>query len=71
MDKVTLKVMSHSCTMADITDQGISCKYQNIRITPNLLDVSFLNDASLVDFLKFYSGACNVFGCLSSSNIRC
>ncbi|XP_044494083.1 protein transport Sec1a [Mangifera indica] len=24
MDKVTLKVMSHSCTMADITDQGIS-----------------------------------------------
>ncbi|KAJ4838822.1 Protein transport Sec1a [Turnera subulata] len=24
MDKVTVKVMSHSCKMADITDQGIS-----------------------------------------------
>lgn len=26
MDKVTVKVMSHSCKMADITDQGVSCK---------------------------------------------
>ncbi|GMI75855.1 keule [Hibiscus trionum] len=24
MDKVTVKVMSHSCKMADITDQGVS-----------------------------------------------
>ena len=30
MDKVTVKVMSHSCKMADITDQGVSCKHQNI-----------------------------------------
>lgn len=27
MDKVTVKVMSHSCKMADITDQGVSCKH--------------------------------------------
>jgi hypothetical protein len=26
MDKVTVKVMSHSCKMADITDQGVSRK---------------------------------------------
>ncbi|KAH9733070.1 protein transport Sec1a [Citrus sinensis] len=25
MDKVTVKVMSHSCKMADITDRGVSC----------------------------------------------
>ena len=29
MDKVTVKVMSHSCKMADITDQGVSRKCQN------------------------------------------
>lgn len=29
MDKVTVKVMSYSCKMADITDQGVSCKFQN------------------------------------------
>ena len=28
MDKVTTKVMSSSCKMADITDEGISCKLQ-------------------------------------------
>lgn len=28
MDKVTVKVMSHSCNMADITDQGISCEHK-------------------------------------------
>lgn len=27
MDKITVKVMSHSCKMADITDQEISCKH--------------------------------------------
>lgn len=26
MDKVTMKVMSSTCKMADITDQGVSCK---------------------------------------------
>jgi syntaxin-binding protein 1 len=26
MDKLTLKIMSHSCRMADITDEGVSCK---------------------------------------------
>lgn len=26
MDKVTVKVMSHSCKMADITDEGVSCE---------------------------------------------
>lgn len=26
MDRVTMKVISHSCKMADITDQGVSCK---------------------------------------------
>lgn len=26
MDKVTVKVMSHSCKMADITDQEVSCE---------------------------------------------
>ena len=28
MDKVTTKVMSSSCKMVDITDEGISCKLQ-------------------------------------------
>jgi hypothetical protein len=27
MDEVTVKVMSCSCKMADITDEGISCTY--------------------------------------------
>ena len=27
MDKVTVKVMSHSCKMSDITDQDVSCKH--------------------------------------------
>ncbi|OMP00590.1 Sec1-like protein [Corchorus olitorius] len=27
MDKVTVKVMSHSCKMADITDQGVSYEF--------------------------------------------
>ncbi|EPS63425.1 hypothetical protein M569_11359, partial [Genlisea aurea] len=31
MDKVTLKVMSHSCKMADITDQGVSLVEQLLR----------------------------------------
>lgn len=26
MDKLTVKIMSHSCKMADITDEGVSCK---------------------------------------------
>lgn len=26
MDEMTVKVMSYSCKMADITDEGISCK---------------------------------------------
>uniref|UniRef100_A0A3Q7EK93 Uncharacterized protein n=1 Tax=Solanum lycopersicum TaxID=4081 RepID=A0A3Q7EK93_SOLLC len=26
MDKVTVKVMSSTCKMADITDQGVSCE---------------------------------------------
>ncbi|XP_042491072.1 SNARE-interacting protein KEULE-like [Macadamia integrifolia] len=26
MDKVTVKVMSYSCKMADITEEGVSCK---------------------------------------------
>lgn len=30
MDKVTVKVMSHSCKMTDITDQDVSCKYFKI-----------------------------------------
>lgn len=30
MDKVTVKVMSHSCKMADITDQEISCEHNFI-----------------------------------------
>lgn len=30
MDKVTVKVMSHSCKMADITDQDVSCKPFNL-----------------------------------------
>ncbi|PRQ57634.1 putative sec1-like protein [Rosa chinensis] len=30
MDKVTVKVMSHSCKMADITDQEISCEHNLI-----------------------------------------
>lgn len=29
MDKVTVKVMSHSCKMVDITDQDVSCKHLN------------------------------------------
>jgi syntaxin-binding protein 1 len=28
MDKLTLKIMSHSCKMVDITDEGVSCKDQ-------------------------------------------
>ena len=30
MDKVTVKIMSHSCKMADITEEGVSCKIQQI-----------------------------------------
>lgn len=26
MDKVTVKIMSYSCKMPDITDEGVSCK---------------------------------------------
>jgi hypothetical protein len=26
MDKLTVKIMSYSCKMADITDEGVSCK---------------------------------------------
>ena len=28
MDKLTVKIMSHSCKMADITQEGVSCKNQ-------------------------------------------
>lgn len=34
MDKVTVKVMSFSCKMADITDEGISC--EKIIVNDNL-----------------------------------
>lgn len=30
MDKVTVRVMSCSCKMADITEQGVSCKKEGI-----------------------------------------
>lgn len=33
MDKLTVKIMSCSCKMADITEEGVSCK--------NLLDNLF------------------------------
>lgn len=26
MDKLTVKIMSYSCKMADITEEGVSCK---------------------------------------------
>jgi hypothetical protein len=26
MDKFTVKIMSYSCKMADITEEGVSCK---------------------------------------------
>ena len=26
MDKLTVKIMSYACKMADITDEGVSCK---------------------------------------------
>uniref|UniRef100_A0A2P2M8R3 Uncharacterized protein MANES_02G033100 n=1 Tax=Rhizophora mucronata TaxID=61149 RepID=A0A2P2M8R3_RHIMU len=29
MDKLTVKIMSHSCKMADITQEGVSCKNGN------------------------------------------
>lgn len=28
MDKLTVKIMSYACKMADITDEGVSCKNQ-------------------------------------------
>lgn len=28
MDKLTVKIMSYSCKMADITEEGVSCKNQ-------------------------------------------
>ena len=36
MDEVTVKVMSYSCKMADITDEGISCKLVICCFTINL-----------------------------------
>lgn len=32
MDRITVKVMSCSCKMADITDEGISCKHLQISL---------------------------------------
>lgn len=29
MDKITVKIMSYACKMADITQAGVSCKSQN------------------------------------------
>lgn len=26
MDRLTVKIMSHACKMADITQEGVSCK---------------------------------------------
>ncbi|CAN1333122.1 SNARE-interacting protein KEULE [Linum perenne] len=31
MDKLTVKIMSYACKMADITQEGVSCKNQNAR----------------------------------------
>lgn len=42
MDKVTVKVMSHSCKMADITDQGISCKHIIIFIVSSICNFKSL-----------------------------
>jgi syntaxin-binding protein 1 len=27
MDKFTVKIMSYACKMADITEEGVSCKW--------------------------------------------
>ena len=60
MDKVTVKVMSHSCKMADITDQGVSCKHQ-IRFCfcifgwSFLFNMFFLLHSILAECKLFYS----------------
>lgn len=40
MDRVTVKIMSYACKMADITEEGVSCKRRLVStnlITNNLL----------------------------------
>jgi hypothetical protein len=46
MDEVTVKVMSCSCKMADITDEGISCKhcFSGIYIACSCCNEKTIND---------------------------
>ena len=53
MDRVTVKVMSKSCKMADITDQGISCKNNETMIIER---VSFFLSHNLFWILTALSG---------------
>ncbi len=46
MDEITVKVMSCSCKMADITDEGISCKhsFSDIYIACSCCNEKTIND---------------------------
>ncbi|KAL4562795.1 hypothetical protein LXL04_026826 [Taraxacum kok-saghyz] len=62
MDRVTMKVISHSCKMADITDQGVSLVEQVFRRRqpmPNMDCIYFIQPThdNLMLFIKDMSGS--------------
>lgn len=62
MDKFTVKVMSYSCKMSDITDEGISCKLKT-PYAQNFLFLAFLFRRRLALLLHFVF---DYFDCLYS-----
>ncbi|XP_073027533.1 protein transport Sec1a-like [Primulina eburnea] len=61
MDKVTVKVMSHSCKMADITDQGVSLVedlYRRRQPLPSMDAIYFIQPSkeNVIMFLSDMSG---------------
>jgi len=74
MDKVTIKVMSYSCKMADITDEGISCKLTCIHFKIsffNFIDLGFLvNDFYYFNFGHLRKNELEEYECSSGQPLE-
>lgn len=67
MDKVTVKVMSHSCKMADITDQEVSCKNHTAFLSLSLfLPFFFKKSFTLIDGTREKCEGVDLMGCLET-----